>query len=287
MKIIKAYNSFNEEKIVNDIISYIDYSINEGADIKSIWDKAVDKIKNLSEEAKRKVIKYVLVSLLAFNTVANVYNLVKGSNADSETKEIATSILSERDLIKTDSIAKSDSIANAIKLEDSKWKRGYEFTLSQKGWDHIKMEEGDPRHPGEPVLKAYKIGDGKITVGWGHAEPVGRSKFKVGQEITPGEASELLKMDLTTASDGVRRIFKEWEEKGIDVKINQDMFDALVSICFNTGIGGLRKSDMIQHIKSGDYEEAGEKIKTLSVSKKFPGLANRREKESKMFLASL
>ena len=149
------------------------------------------------------------------------------------------------------------------------------------------MEEGNPRHPGEPVLKAYKIGDGKITVGWGHAEPVGRSKFKVGQEITPGEASELLKMDLTTASDGVRRIFKEWEEKGIDVKINQDMFDALVSICFNTGAGGLRRSDMIQHIKSGDYEEAGEKIKTLSVSKKFPGLANRREKESKMFLASL
>ena len=283
MKIIKAYNSFNEEKIVNDIINYIDYSINEGADIKSIWDKAVDKIKNLSEEAKRKVIKYVLVSLLAFNTVANVYNLVKGSNADEQTKEIATSILSEKDVAKTDSIAKADS----IKLEDAKWKKGYEFTLSQKGWDHIRMEEGNPRHPGEPVLKAYKIGDGKITVGWGHAEPVGRSKFKVGQEITPGEASELLKMDLTTASDGVRRIFKEWEEKGIDVKINQDMFDALVSICFNTGAGGLRRSDMIQHIKSGDYEEAGEKIKTLSVSKKFPGLANRREKESKMFLASL
>jgi lysozyme len=277
MKIIKAYSSFNEEKIVNDIINYIDYSINEGADIKSIWDKAIDKIKNLSEEAKRKVIKYVLVSLLAFNTVANVYNLVKGSNADEQTKEIATSILSEKDLVKTDS----------IKLEDAKWKRGYEFTFSQKGWDHIKMEEGNPRHPGDPVLKAYKIGDGMITVGWGHAEPVGKSKFKVGQEIAPGEASELLKMDLTTASNGVRRIFKDWEENGLDVKINQDMFDALVSIAFNTGIGGLRKSEMIQDIKSGKYEEAGEKIKTLSVSKKFPGLASRREKESKMFLASL
>ena len=277
MKIIKAYNSFNEEKIVNDIINYIDYSINEGVDIKSIWSKAVDKIKNLSADAKRKVIKHVIVSLLVFNTVTNVYNLVKGSNADPETKEIAASILSEKDVAKADS----------IKLEQDKWKKGYEFTLSQKGWDHIKESEGDPKNPGEPVLKAYKLGDGKITIGWGHAESTRKSKFKPGQKITYGEASELLKMDLTTASDGVRRIFKDWEQKGIDVKINQDMFDAMVSIAFNAGIGSLRKSDMIQHIKSGDYEEAGEKIKTLNVSKKFPGLATRRDKESKMFLASL
>ena len=277
MRLVKTYNSFNEEKIVNDIINYIDYSINEGVDIKSIWDKAVDKIKNLSEASKRKVIKYVLVSLLAFNTVVNVSNLVKGSNADPETKEIAASILSQSDLEKADS----------IKVEESKWKKGYEFTLSQKGWDHIKTEEGDPRHPGEPVLKAYKLGDGKITVGWGHAEPVRKSKFKVGQKITTSDADELLKMDLTNASDGVRRIFKDWEEKGLDVKINQDMFDALVSISFNTGINGLRKSMMIQDIKKGNFEEAGEKIKTLNVSKKFPGLQDRREKESEMFLASL
>jgi len=277
MRIVKTYNSFNEEKIVNDIINYIDYSINERADIKSIWDKAVDKVKNLSEEAKRKVIKYVLVSLLAFNTVANVSNLVKGSNADPETKEIASFILSQKDLEKTDS----------IKVEESKWKRGYEFTFSQKGWNHIKMEESNPKNPGEPVLKAYKIGDGMVTIGWGHAEPVGKSKFKVGQKITTSDADELLKMDLTNYSDGVRKIFKDWEEKGLDVKINQDMFDALVSIAFNTGINGLRKSMMIQDIKKGKFEEAGEKIKTLRVSKKFPGLTNRREKESKMFLASL
>lgn len=277
MRIVKTYNSFNEEKIVNDIINYIDYSINEGVDIESIWNKAVNKIKNLSEEAKRKVIKYVLVSLLAFNTFVNVSNLVKGSNADPVTKEIAASILSQKDLEKTDS----------IKVEESKWKRGYEFTFSQKGWNHIKMEEGNPRHPGEPVLKAYKIGDGKITVGWGHAEPVRKSKFKVGQKITTSDADELLKMDLTNASDGVRRIFKDWEEKGLDVKINQDMFDALVSIAFNTGINGLRKSMMIQDIKKGKFEEAGEKIKTFNVSKKFPGLHDRREKESEMFLASL
>jgi lysozyme len=277
MRIVKTYNSFNEDKIVSDIINYIDYSINEGVDIKSIWNKTVDKIKSLSTEAKRKVIKHVIVSLLVFNTVTNVYNLVKGSNADSETKEIAASILSQKDVEKADS----------VKAEESKWKKGYEFTLSQKGWDHIKSEEGDPRHPGEPVLKAYKLGDGKVTVGWGHAEPVRKSKFKVGQKITTSDADELLKMDLTNASDGVRRIFKDWEEKGLDVKINQDMFDALVSISFNTGINGLRKSMMIQDIKKGKFEEAGEKIKTLNVNKKFPGLQDRREKESEMFLASL
>ena len=65
------------------------------------------------------------------------------------------------------------------------------------------------------------------------------------------------------------------------------MFDALVSIAFNTGVGGLRRSELMQDLKKGDHEVAGEKIKTFRVSKKFPGLYDRREKESQMFLASL
>jgi lysozyme len=121
------------------------------------------------------------------------------------------------------------------------------------------------------------IGDGMITVGWGHAEPVSKSKFKVGQVITKEEATKLLKEDLKTAADGVRKIFKQWEDDGIERKITQDQFDALVSMCFNMGIGGLRRSEVISLIKKGNYEGAGERIKTQSV----------RKREADLFLSYL
>ena len=197
-------------------------------------------------------------------------------------------------VINTDNFIKSELVSspelNKVvkdKLEDSPFKDATKLKLSQDGWDQIKAEEGDPKNPGEPVLKAYKLGDGRITVGWGHAEPVKKSHYKKGQVITREEAKKLLKEDVTMAADGVRRIFKEWEDKGIHRKVTQDQFDALVSIAFNIGISGLRQSDVIQHIKKGDYKTAGESIKKQSLSKKFTGLKSRRERESNLFLSYL
>lgn len=268
MNKVRSYELFLEQKKVGEIIQWIDYSVNESTDTTSFWSKVLDKIKGLSREAKRKIIKHALVTLLVFNTVSNVWNIIKSSSADEETKQIATEII------------KQDS-------SEVQWKMGYEFTPSQKLWSHIKSEEGDPRNPGEPVLKAYKLGDGRITIGWGHAEKIRTSKYTPGQKITRAEADDLLKADLLDASNGVKRMFKEWEDKGMQIKITQDMFDALVSVVFNAGIGSLRKSEIVQDIKRGKLEEAGEKIKTFKTSKKFPGLQDRREKESEMFLASL
>jgi len=65
------------------------------------------------------------------------------------------------------------------------------------------------------------------------------------------------------------------------------MFDALVSRAFNAGVGGLRNSEVVQHLKKGDYKMAADSIKTFRINPKFPGLATRREKESEMFLASI
>ena len=270
MNRVQSYDLFLEEKKVSEIIFWIDNSINESTDTGSFWNRVLEKIKGLSLQAKRRVIKHALATLLIFNTAANIWNAVKTSSVDQETRQMASEILKAEDSTQT-----------------AEWKFGFEFAPSQKLWNHIKMEEGDPRHPGEPVLKAYKLGDGRITVGWGHAEKIKSSKFKVGQKISRAEADGLLKADLIEASNGVKRMFKEWQDKGIEIKITQDMFDALTSIVFNAGIGSLRKSELVQDIKSGNLEEAGQKIKTFKTSKKFPGLQDRREKESEMFLASL
>lgn len=268
MRTISSYNRFLEEKKVNDIILFIDNSVNESLDIKDIWNKVLNKIKNLSEESKKKILNHTLATLLTISVYGNVVNMVKNTNMDPQLKEFSMSILDN----------KGESVSKMV--DESKWKRGYEFTLSQDGWNHIKEEES-------LRLTAYSIGDGMITVGWGHAEPVGKSKYRVGDKISKEEAQNLLEKDLNHIADGVRGIFTEWEEEGVDVKITQDMFDALVSIAFNTGVGGLRRSELMQDLKKGDHEVAGEKIKTFRVSKKFPGLYDRREKESQMFLASL
>jgi lysozyme len=260
MKHIKKYNFYLEEQRVNEIISYVELSINESRDIKTIWNTTISKLKNLSKEAKQKVLRYTLYSLLAFNTVVNVSQIINSSSADPETKEISNELLQD--------------------ISSEKYKKGYEWKFSQNGWNHIKEEEG-------LRLKAYKIGDGMITVGYGHAEPIKKSKFRVGETITKEKAEELLKEDLKKAADGVRRMFKDWEEEGIDRKITQNMFDALVSIAYNAGVGGLRRSDVVDKLKNGEYEQAGDSILNFRTSKKFPGLAKRRLKESEMFLASL
>jgi lysozyme len=157
---------------------------------------------------------------------------------------------------------------------EKKYKMGYEWKLSQDGWDHIREEEG-------LKLKAYKIGDGKITVGYGHAEPIKDSKFKVGETITKEKAEELLKQDIKIAADGVRRMFKDWEKDNTDIKITQSMFDALVSIAYNVGVGGLRRSDLVNKLKRGEYEQAGDSILHFKTSKRFPGLAKRRQASKK------
>lgn len=253
---------FNEDQIANHIIEYLDTSVNEGIDIKSLWDKTVQKIKNLSHETKHKVLMHVIGTMLTLTTASKVYNIIRNSN--QEIYSIASNVL--------------DSKTKEEKTE--KFKAGFEFSLSEEGKDHIKNEE-------KLRLNAYKIGDGMISIGWGHAEPESTSKFRLGDRISEEEADSILNQDLSRIQQGINKIFTEWSKKGIDIKIDQSMYDALVSIAFNTGVNGLRKSDAMKYLKKGDYKNAGEAIKTLRVSKKFPGLLVRREKESQMFLSGV
>lgn len=239
-------------------------SINEGYSldkIKSIWDKIVNKISNLSFENKKKIIRSFLISAIAISPISSVIKVTSNSFKDPQIVEI---------------------IEDQIKFFDAT-----KMKLSQSGRDMIKEHEGFR-------LKAYKIGDGMITVGWGHAEPLDNSKYKDGQEITLKEANDLLSKDLTIAADGVRRIFNNWKESGNYVPISQDMFDSLVSLAYNNGVGGLKKSKIIKQLKEKNYEEAGNLIQNFNVSvrvkdkvKKMKGLVIRREKESKLFLSFL
>ena len=65
------------------------------------------------------------------------------------------------------------------------------------------------------------------------------------------------------------------------------MFDALVSIAYNAGVGGLSRSPIMAYLKEKDYEKASESIKVFKVLKKFPGLKDRRQREYDLFVAGL
>jgi lysozyme len=269
-KNILKYDQF----LLQDHYNYIDsLLINEsiGDNIVQYLRSVFKRIKNLSIDKKKTLLIYALSSLLMFSNSDKILSVI---NSDIFIKNELVSNPELKEVIKD-------------KLEDSPFKDATTLKVSQDGWNQIKAEEGDPKNPGEPVLKAYRLGDGKITVGWGHAEPVKTSKYKVGDKISREEAKDLLKEDLKAAADGVRRIFKEWKDEGIERKITQDQFDVLVSMAYNMGVGGLRRSDVIQHIKKGDYKTAGESIKKQSLSKKFGGLKIRRQRESNLFLSYL
>ena len=235
----------------------------------------LNKTKNIPSGFRKKMVKYAsigLIGLLSLNTVSSLLS----ANAPEIKNEVMSSINVTTNQKDKEEVKNKEEVKDSIQTPNS---------VSQDLINHLKYEEGSIKHKGEPVLKAYKLGDGAITVGWGHAEKIRRSKFKVGQVISRETAEQLLKNDIDYAEEVINDILASWDKKGIKYTINQDMYDAMVSMAFNMGRRGFRTSDFIQLVKKGKYEEAKEEIKQTSKKsfKKHPGLKSRREKESQLF----
>lgn len=161
---------------------------------------------------------------------------------------------------------------------------------SEKLIDHLKKEE-------TLSLTSYDIGDGAKTIGYGHAIFGGEDeKYKFlpnYNKIIPGktsitkkQAEILLRDDIKNAEKSLNKILDDWENDGIKPQITQGMYDSMISLIFNMGIGNFRKSDFIQKVKRGNFDDAKKEILRLSQNsfKKFSGLKDRREKEAKMFV---
>jgi GH24 family phage-related lysozyme (muramidase) len=218
------------------------------------------KIKSVPEKIKVKLAKYAISLLLGFTAISSISNII-----NDEAPEIKNQL--------------SFSIPE-LREEPKEEVEALETPSSSSQWlyDFLKDEEGYRN-------KGYKIGDGKITIGWGHAEDRRNSKYKVGQEISKSEAEELLRQDVATAEDAVNNVLRKWDDEGIIYKIDQNMYDAMVSIAYNRGRGAFRRSDFIQLVKQGKYLEAQDEILKMNkrAYRKYPGLKKRREKEAEKF----
>lgn len=262
-------------KDITDDLSIIDK-------LKLTKDKVVEyfnmllmKLHRLPSKVKVKLFKIVIVSFVSLLTLPQIITSI--NSQFSKEPDTITELVQVAKVEYNNVINK----INNKKTQEYKTPTMYSDSLVE----FLKFEEGSQSEKGEPVLTAYNIGDGKITIGYGHAEPINNTKMIAGKTvISKKQAIDLLKKDINEAKRGLDRILSDWKKTGIKVKITQGMYDSMISMIYNMGIGNFRKTEFIQLVKSGKYEEAKDKIKHTNVS--YPGHVIRREKEAKLFASS-
>ncbi|MGB4239631.1 MAG: lysozyme [Candidatus Hydrothermia bacterium] len=137
---------------------------------------------------------------------------------------------------------------------------------SKKGIEIIKKYEG-------LRLKAYKCPAGILTIGYGHTKNV-----KQGDTITETQAEILLIYDLIDIENCIK--------KNVKIPLNQNQFDALVSLCFNIGCGNFLKSTLLKKLNEGKIAEAVKEFLKWNKAggKELAGLTKRRQEEMELFL---
>ena len=171
-------------------------------------------------------------------------------------------------------------VAHPILEQDELIDRIMNIETSECGKDFIKSHEGYRD-------RAYTINDGMITIGYGHAERIGRSRYRLGQKISIETAERLFNVDVWEAEQGVKKILIEnicFNDS--EIYITQSMFDALVSMAYNMGVNGLATTTFIERlVESENPIETAELIKTTRI-RGWSGLKKRREGEYKLFISS-
>jgi len=143
------------------------------------------------------------------------------------------------------------------------------MNISSNGIAFLKKEEG-------LRLKAYKDQVGVWTIGYGNTYYENGVKVKEGEAITEARAEQLLRNKL--------KEFESAVNKTITVEVNQNKFDAMVSLCYNIGTGGFSKSTLAKRVNNNPYDAT---IREAFESWKFAGgkpiLLNRRKREYDLY----
>jgi GH24 family phage-related lysozyme (muramidase) len=140
--------------------------------------------------------------------------------------------------------------------------------ISNRGIRLIKRYEG-------VRLKAYKPVPTEVhwTIGYGHYGP----DVRRGQVITEAQAEKLLRADLRKFELGVTRLLK--------TRINQNRFDALVSLAFNIGLGAFAESTVLRETNRRRFKRAAAAFGmwVKGGGRVLPGLVKRRASEAWLY----
>lgn len=143
--------------------------------------------------------------------------------------------------------------------------------VSTRGVNLIKKFEGFRSHAYKPVP-----GEQYFTIGYGDYGPhVGRNDV-----ITEAEATRRLKKRL-------EREFVPAVNRHVKTYVNQNRFDALVSLCYNIGEGNFASSTVVKMVNQRKFARAAAAFHMWvrgAGGVKLLGLVRRRNSEARLFV---
>lgn len=146
------------------------------------------------------------------------------------------------------------------------------MTISANGLDFLKKREG-------LELQAYNK-DGVWTIGYGNTYYENSQPVKKGDVITLSRANSLF--------DSIAKDFAKRVDKLLTVIVNQNQFDALVSLAYNIGIPRFQGSNLLKKVNLNPKDSAIETefLKWVySQNKKLGGLLKRRQLEADFYFS--
>ncbi|WP_159153104.1 lysozyme [Acinetobacter johnsonii] len=147
-----------------------------------------------------------------------------------------------------------------------------EMHISPSGVDLICNFEGKR-------LTAYDDGVGVWTIGFGTTVYPNGIKVMKGDTCTEAQAKTYMAHDL--------KKFEATVNKAVTAQLNQNQFDALVSLAYNIGTNAFSKSTLVKKLNTNDNRAAADQFDVWvnAGGKRMQGLVNRRAKEKALFIS--
>jgi lysozyme len=145
--------------------------------------------------------------------------------------------------------------------------------LSEEGLRLIKSFEGYHTRLEDGSCAAYLCPAGVATIGYGCTVGV-----KLGMVWTAEQAESALLREISKFEDAVNR--------NVTVEINQNEFDAMVSLAYNIGAAGFARSSVLRRLNKGDRKGAEQAFHLWNKGggRVLAGLVSRRMREAALFL---
>ncbi|MNS43643.1 Lysozyme RrrD [compost metagenome] len=128
-------------------------------------------------------------------------------------------------------------------------------------------------------LFAYDDGVGVWTIGFGTTVYPNGIKVKKGDTCTEAQAKAYMAQDL--------KKFEAAVNNAVKIPLNQNQFDALVSLSYNIGTDAFSKSTLVKKLNANNIRGAADQFDVWvnAGGKRMQGLVNRRAKEKALFLS--